>query len=404
MPWSETSPMDQRLQFIADARRADAHDEDFANLCRRYGVSRKTGYKWVARYDVGGVASLVDQSRRPHTSPNASDAESVAALLDLRRRHPTWGGKKLVAVLARRHPKLAAIAPSTAAALLKRHGLITSPRRRRALGHPGQPVTPMSEPNAVWTADFKGQFRTQDGVLCYPLTIADGATRFLLACRALLSVRTEATRPKFERLFRERGLPERIRSDNGAPFATTALGRLSLLSVWWIRLGILPELIEPGHPEQNGRHERMHRTLKRETLRPAAANRRAQQRAFDRFQREYNEERPHEALGQHTPASQYVVSPRSYPPRLPPLEYPAQCEVRRVSHNGGVRWHNHWVNVSHVLAEEYIAFDEIADGLWAVRFGPLVLGRFHERFLRIEDANGDLARTRRRSAPALPTP
>lgn len=259
-------------------------------------------------------------------------------------------------------------------------------------------------PNAVWTTDFKGQFRMRDGELCYPLTVADGAVRFLLACRALRSVRTEETRPMFERLFRERGLPDRMRSDNGVPFATTALGRLSALSVWWIRLGILPELIEPGHPEQNGRHERMHRTLKRETLRPPAANLRAQQRVFDRFQEEFNNERPHEALGQRTPASVYMPSPRAYPSRLPTLEYPAQCEVRRVSHNGGIRWQNHWVNVSHVLAEEYIAFDEIDDGLWTVYFGPMVLGRFHERLLRIEDDRGELARTRRRSAPLLPHP
>lgn len=404
MPWSETSPMEQRLQFVRAVLRAGGRDEDFTNLCRRFGISRKTGYKWLARYEAGGVAALADQSRRPHTSPTASDAESVAALVELRRRHPTWGGKKLVTVLARRHPQLAVIAPSTAAALLKRHGLIVVPRRRRPLAHPGRPMTAMTEPNAVWTTDFKGQFPTGDGELCYPLTVADGATRYLLTCRALRSVRTEETRPMFERLFRERGLPDRMRSDNGVPFATTALGRLSALSVWWIRLGIRPELIEPGHPEQNGRHERMHRTLKRETLRPPARTRQAQQRVFDRFQREFNEERPHEALEQAVPASRYTASARAYPARLAPLEYPAQCEVRRVSHNGGIKWHDHWVNVSHVLAEEYIAFDEIDDGLWEVRFGPLLLGRFHERLLRIEDANGDLARTRRQSAPVLTPP
>ena len=296
------------------------------------------------------------------------------------------------------------LAVSTAAALLKREGLITHRRRRAPLAHPGRPASLSSTPNAVWTTDFKGQFPTRDGVLCYPLTVADGASRFLLACRALTSVRTSETRPMFERLFRERGLPDRMRSDNGTPFASIALGRLSALSVWWIRLGILPELIEPGHPEQNGRHERMHRTLKRETLRPPAANRRAQQRAFDAFLEEFNEERPHEALDQETPASIYTDSSRPYPARLPALAYPAQCEVRRVSHNGGIRWHNNWVNVSHVLGGEYVAFDEVDDGLWTVHFGQLLLGRFHERLLRIEDANGDLARNRRRSAPRLPPP
>lgn len=404
MPWSDLRPMDHRLQFVAAALRAGGPDEHFANLCRRFGVSRKTGYKWVERYRTGGAAALVDQSRRPRHSPNATDAASVAALLTLRGRHPTWGGKKLVTVLARRFPTLPVVAPSTAAALLKRHGLITTRRRQRPIAHPGRPTTAMREPNAVWTTDFKGQFPTGDGMLCYPLTIADGATRYLLACRALTSVRVSETRPMFERTFREYGLPDRIRSDNGVPFATTALGRLSALSVWWLRLGILPELIEPGHPEQNGRHERMHRTLKRETLRPPAPTRRGQQRAFDRFVTEFNEERPHEALGQQTPSSLYSASAREYPTRLAALEYPAQCEVRRVSHNGGIRWHNHWVNVSHVLAEEYVAFDEIDDGLWTIHFGRLLLGHFHERLLKIEDINGDLARTRRRSAPARPIP
>ncbi|MFL5577905.1 MAG: IS481 family transposase [Gemmatimonadaceae bacterium] len=399
MPWNETTPMDQRLQFVADAQRTD---EPFAALCARVGIAPKTGYKWLARYAAEGPAGLAARSRRPHHSPSATPPEVVAALLALRARHPTWGGKKLVAVLARRQPAWPRVAPSTAAALLKRHGLILAPRRRRALGHPGRPTTPLTEPNAVWTADFKGQFKTADGRYCFPLTVADGASRYLLACRALTSTQTREARPVFARLFREYGLPARIRTDNGVPFATTALGRLSPLSVWWVRLGIVPELIEPSHPEQNGRHERMHRTLKAETTRPPAPDRRAQQRAFDRWRASFNGERPHEALGQRPPAACYARSPRPYPARLAPLEYPAHCEVRRVSRNGGVRWHSHWVNVSHVLAEEYVAFEEIGDGLWVVRFGPVPLGRFHERLLRIEDAHGDLARTRRRAAPVLP--
>ena len=393
MPWSETSPMHERLQFVADVCRA--HDS-MTTLCDRYGISRKTGYQVYARYVREGPAGLLDHSRRPHTSPTATAAGVVEALLALRARHPTWGGKKLVAVLARRAPELPALAPSTAAALLKRHGCITRPRRRRARGHPGRPTTTMQTPNETWTADFKGQFKTGDGRYCYPLTVADGASRYVLACRALTSVRTAESRPVFERLFRTYGLPARIRSDNGVPFATTALARLSPLSVWWVRLGIYPELIEPGHPEQNGRHERMHKTLKAEATRPPEAHARAQQRRFDTCRAEYNTERPHEALGQAAPASWYAPSPRPYPERLPPLEYPAHCEVRRVSRNGGVRWHNRWVNVSHVLAEEYVAFEEIDDGLWSVAFGPLALGRFDERQLRIEDANGYRSRNPRR--------
>jgi putative transposase len=399
MPWSETTPMDQRLQFVADAQRTD---EPFTALCARFGIAPKTGYKWLARYAAEGPAGLAERSRRPHASPAATPPEAVAALLALRARHPTWGGKKLVAVLARRAPALPRVAPSTAAALLKRYGCIAHPRRRRAPGHPGRPTAPMDAPNAVWTADFKGQFKTGDGRYCFPLTVADGASRYLLACRALTSTKTAEARPVFARLFREYGLPARIRSDNGVPFATTALGRLSPLSVWWVRLGIVPELIEPSHPEQNGRHERMHRTLKAETARPPAPTRAAQQRAFDRFRVSFNGERPHEALGQRPPGECYASSPRPYPARAGPLEYPRHWEVRRVSRNGGVRWHNAWVNISHVLGGEYVAFEEVGDGLWEVRFGPVRLGRFHERLLRIEDDAGDLARTRRRSAPVLP--
>ena len=398
MPWSEITPMDQRRRFISDVQQAR---DDMTTLCARYGISRKTGYKWLSRYTSEGPPGLLPRSHRTHTMPLSTAPEVVSALLELRQHHPTWGAKKLLAVLARREPRMAEALParSTAAALLKRHGLITSPRRRRALSHPGRPLTPMEEPNAIWTADFKGQFKTGDGHYCFPLTVADGASRYLLACRGLTSVRTEEARPVFQELFHTFGLPTRIRSDNGVPFATIALGRLSPLSVWWIRVGVLPELIEPAHPEQNGRHERMHRTLKAETTRPPAANRRAQQRLFDHFQEEYNTERPHEGLALRTPAACYSSSPRAYPARLPALEYPAHCEIRLVSRNGGIRWHNHWVNVSHVLGGEYIAFEEIDDGLWTVSFGPLVLGRFDERRLCIEDTRGTTSRNPRKVSP-----
>lgn len=397
MPWTEATPMDSRLQFVAEARRTD---EPFVALCARHGIAPKTGYKWLARYAAEGAAGLHERSRRPHTSPTATAPEAADALLELRRRHPTWGARKLLAVLARRRPRLTLPAPSTAAALLQRAGLVTSRTRRRTPGHPGRPTAPMDAPNAVWTADFKGEFKTRDGVYVYPLTVCDGYSRALLACRALPSTATAGARPVFERLFREHGLPDRIRSDNGVPFATIALARLSALSVWWVRLGVLPDLIEPASPQQNGRHERMHRTLKAEATRPPEADARAQQRAFDRFRREYNDERPHEALGQATPASRYTPSPRPYPARLPALEYPAHWEVRRVSRNGGIRWYDRWVNVSHVLAEEYVAFEEIAAGLWQVYFGPLRVGRFHEPLLKIVDQHdGTTSRNPRRVLP-----
>jgi hypothetical protein len=246
----------------------------------------------------------------------------------------------------------------------------------------------MTEPNAVWTADFKGQFKTRDGQYCYPLTVADGYSRFLLACQALRSTAIELARPVFFRLFQEYGLPGIIRTDNGVPFATTALGRLSTLSVWWVRLGIYPELIEPAHLQQNGSHERMHRTLKRDTIHPPKGNLAAQQTCFNRFRMEFNDERPHEALGQDTPSSRYRPSSRVLPKTLPPVEYPAHYEVRYVSANGGIRWKCAWVCVTHTLAGEFVGLNEIGDGLWDVYFGPVQLGRMDERKLRIEDHRG----------------
>jgi transposase InsO family protein len=277
---------------------------------------------------------------------------------------------------------------STIARCFQRLGLVTARRRVRRPGSAGPPGTPMDAPNAVWTTDYKGQFKLGDGRYCFPLTVADGYSRMLLACQALTSTKLVEARPVFEHLFREYGLPQRIRSDNGVPFATQALGRLSALAVWWIRLGILPDITEPASPQQNGRHERMHLTLKRECTRPPEGTRSRQQRRFDRWRQEYNTLRPHEALGDATPASRYTPSPRPYPAQLRALEYPGHYEVRRVSRNGGMRWHKQWVNVSQTLGEEYVGLVEIDDGEWDVYFGPLRLGRFHERTRTIEDALG----------------
>lgn len=384
MPWSVETPMSQRREFVEDAQRGLF---TMRELCARYGISRRVGYKWLTRYRELGLAGLADQSRRPQHSPTQLDGELAALCVDARHRHPTWGPRKLLAYLERRHRRQLWPAASTVGALLKREGLIAPRRRRRPLGHPGRPMSLMDQPNAVWTADFKGQFRTGDGAYCYPLTIIDGYSRSLLACEALLHPTHAASQPVFADLFRRLGLPERIRTDNGIPFATSALGRLSQLSVWWIKLGITPELIEPAHPQQNGRHERLHRTLKAETTKPPAQTARAQQRRFRAFQAEFNEERPHEALDGDTPASWYHRSSRRVlgPPADP--EYPTHFEVRYVSRNGGVRWHNHWVNVSHVLAEEYVGLDESEDGIWSVYFGPVLLGRFHERDYRIHGAH-----------------
>ena len=389
MPWRQTSPMDQRIQFISDFLR---HSLSTTDLCDLYGVSRKTGYKWIDRYLRLGPEGLVERSRRPACAPNATSQEIVAAFIEVRQRHPSWGAKKLLAIVHQRHPRWDLPGRSTVCDILKRHGMVPKKRHRRHIGHPGKPTSQILAPNEVWSADFKGQFKTGDGHYCYPLTVTDGFSRFLLGCQALSSTSVAQAKPVFTRLFKEFGLPRRIRTDNGVPFATNTLARLSQLSAWWVRLGILPEFIEPGKPQQNGRHERMHRTLKAETTRPPANTSRAQQRKFDRFRKEFNSERPHEALDMQTPASLYEPSPRQMPNKLSALEYPDRFEVRYVSANGGIRWNKQWVNVSTVCAGEYVGLEEIDDGTWNVYFGPLKLGKLIESQMRIEDTFGRLKR------------
>jgi transposase InsO family protein len=377
--------MDQKRLFILDYLRGAF---SLTELATRYGVSRPTAYKWIARFLEGGHPGLAERSRRPTTCPRAIPPDQVAAILALRRRHPFWGAKKLLTILSQRHPAEAWPARSTVCDLLARHGLVPHKRQRRFPGHPGKPERSMAAPNDTWCLDYKGQFKTGDGRYCYPLTVTDGCSRYLLACRGLRSTAHEPAQPVLRRLSHEYGLPRIIRSDNGVPFATTAIGRLSRLSIWWIRLGIHPALIELGHPEQNGRHERMHRTLKQETTRPAARTLRAQQRRFDQFRSEFNHVRPHEALDQATPASRYHPSPRPLPTRLAPIVYPAHFETRLMSKNGGFRWAHHRVPLSHLLAGEYIGLEEVADGIWAVYYSTIRLGQMDERTYTVEDALG----------------
>jgi transposase InsO family protein len=383
--------MDQRTQFIADYLRGCL---SITELCALYDVSRKTGYKWIDRYLHYGPAGLDERSRKPRASPNQTDQEIVTALLEARRRHPSWGAKKLLVLLHKGHPRWELPRRSTVCDILSRHGLVPKQRQRRRIGHPGKPTSSILAPNDLWCADYKGQFKTGNGIYCYPLTVTDGYSRYLLSCQALGSTAVAGAKPVFTRLFKEYGLPTRIRTDNGVPFATTTLARLSALSAWWVRLGVMPELIEPGKPQQNGSHERMHRTLKDETTRPPAGNLSAQQRKFNHFRDEFNNERPHEALDQQTPASQYQPSSREMPNKIPPLEYPNRFEVRYVSANGGVHWNKHFVCVSSVCIGEHVGFEEIDNRIWNVYFGPLKLGRFDERHMRIEDQYGKLKRQR----------
>ena len=377
MSWRETSPMEQRLEFI---REYESELFTMTELAAQYGISRKTGYKWLERYAAEGADGLRDQSRRPHSYPHATDPDLAEALVALRRRHVRWGPKKLIAVAARREPDVEWPARSTVAALLKRRGLIVERRRRQAVRAAVRaPLAPMTAANGTWTTDFKGAFRTGDGVYCHPFTLRDGFSRYALRCDALAGYTSDATRRCFERAFVEYGLPQRIRSDNGAPFANAGVIGLSRLAVWWIRLGIVPERTAPGHPEQNGAHEQFHAVLKAATARPPAATRRGQQQRFDRFRVEYNDERPHEALDNRVPAMVYRPSPRPFPQRLAPLDYPGHFEVRRVFSNGCISWCNAPLFVSETLTGEDIAFEEVDEGLWTVHFATLAIARYDER-------------------------
>jgi transposase InsO family protein len=381
--------MDQKTQFISEYLRDSL---PFTELCQRYHISRKTGYKWIYRYQAEGPTGLVDRSRRPHSSPDQTPEAMRLAIIETRRRHPSWGAKKLLKLLERKEPHSAWPSRWTVCGILKREGLVRQKTKRRKIGHPGKPSSIVTAPNELWCVDFKGEFKTRDGRYCYPLTVTDSYSRYLLGCQGLLSTESRGAKGVFTRLFKKYGLPEAIRSDNGTPFASTALGRLSQLSVWWIRLGIRPELIEPGKPQQNGRHERMHRTLKAETTRPPAANLAQQQRLFNRFRREYNEVRPHEGIELKTPATLYEASRRLLPKEVPELVYPAHFETRLVSKNSGIRWNSQWVAVSQTCAGLHVGLEQVDHGLWDVYLGPVKLGRLLEEKLRIEDHLGRLKR------------
>lgn len=376
MPWKETGRMFERTRFIEEYL---SGCYTIAELASRYGVSRKTMYKWLGRHDESGLSGLEDRSRAPAECPHRTDAAIEEEIVSFRKRFPFMGPKKIIARLSELQPKVEWPAPSTAGDILQRRGLVERRVRRRPAVHPVRvPVKPTA-PNDVMTIDYKGQFRLGDGSYCYPLTIVDSFSRYILACDALPSTRYEGTRKALERVFRIYGLPRCILSDNGTPFASAGLGRLSRLSMWWIRMGIGIERIVPGHPEQNGSHERMHKTLKAQTTRPPARDQKGQQRKFDDFVREFNDERPHESLGQRRPTTVYVPSSRPYPERLPPLEYPGNYETRKVDQNGMMKWKKSMIFVSHTLSGQVLGFEEIDDGIWSVYYGAVLLARFDER-------------------------
>jgi transposase InsO family protein len=362
--------MDERLRFVARL----LEGEQMTDVCREFGISRKTGYKIFERYKEHGLEALTDRSRRPVHYANQLPHQVETAIIALKREKPHWGARKIRELLVRRlDGDIRVPAKSTIHAVLDRHGLVKrkGPNRRRATG---TPLSPGQAPNDLWCADYKGEFKLGNGRYCYPLTITDHASRYLLLCEALESTREDLAITAFEQLFQERGLPAAIRSDNGVPFASpNALFNLSKLSVWWLRLGIQIERIKPGHPQQNGRHERMHLTLKREATRPPGSNSLQQQAKFDRFVQEYNDERPHEALDMKCPAEIYAPAPRPYQ-GLPELTYPFHDRDVLVTACGRICMHRKRVNLSTVLAGQTVGIKEIDDGIWLVSFMHYDLG------------------------------
>ena len=375
MPWKETCCMDEKLSFVAECLRGDL---PMVALCADYGISRKTGYKWLGRYRALGPEGLVDRSRAPRRHGRSMAPEVADAIVALRRERPHWGPRKLRAVLMRDRPDIAWPAASTMGDLLRAEGLVGSRRRRRRLAAPGRALRPARGPNEVWCIDFKGWFRTGDGARCDPLTVTDAYSRYLLACE-IVPPRTAEVGAAVADLFARHGLPETIRSDNGPPFAGTGAGGLSRLSVGWVKAGIAVERIDPGRPQQNGRHERMHRTLKAETTRPPAASPACQQARFDRFREDFNVNRPHEALGQRPPAAFYAPSPRPCPDRLEEPWYDAFHAVRRVRRDGSIKWGGELVFVSEPLAGEPVGIAETDSGHWIVRFADIDLGIIDRR-------------------------
>jgi len=366
MPWAERTPMDDRLCFIAACLRAD---EPMRALCARFGISRKTGYKWLDRYEAGGAAGLTEHSRARHTQTLSIDPDTAAMILALRANRKDWGPRKLLGRLALDHPGRVWPAASTVGDLLRRGG--QSLPRTRVTREPGTkcPQIEPSAPNESWSADFKGWFRTGEGVRCEPLTVTDGHSRYILACQAVPRITAAEVQPILTRLFQAHGMPRALRTDNGSPFAhRLGLGGLSTLSVWLLKLDIWPDRIAPGRPDQNGRHERMHRTLKQAVANPPAATIAEQQVRFDAWREDFNTYRPHEALGQRCPASLYEPSAREFPAEIRAWHYPADHHARRVDRKGYIKWRDGGVYLTEALRGETVGLARRDDGDWTIRF------------------------------------
>jgi putative transposase len=379
MPWKACKPMDERLKFIA--RLLDG--EQMAPLCREFGISRKTGYKILTRYNAIGLEGLTDRSRRPYRHANQLPVQIEMLIVRLKQDKPNWGAPKIQERLARLYPDVHTPAISTVHAVLDRHGLVKRRTRRRNKAQ-GTALSRPLQPNELWCADYKGEFMLADRRYCYPLTITDFASRYLIACEALHTTKEIYAFAVFESAFKEFGLPCAIRTDNGVPFASpNSLFNLSKLSVWWLRLGIAIERIKPGHPQQNGRHERMHLTLKLEATKPAAQNFLQQQARFDDFIACYNNERPHQALNMQCPAERYQPSSRPYR-GLPDLDYPLHDKAATVTTCGRICFNNQKINLSQVFAGQTVGIKQTDDRIWLVSFMDYDLGYFDDETCRLE--------------------
>ena len=384
MPWKVSDVVSERMRFVFRL----LEGERMTDLCAEYEISRKTGYKLLERYRTQGVAGLFDCSRRPHQMPRQTSEEMRKLVLQARQGHPTWGPRKLRIWLGDKHPGVRVPSNTTIGVILARAGVVVSRKRRRRVTPYSQQLRPAERPNAVWCADYKGQFRLGNGQYCYPLTVSDRFSRYVLAIEGFEAIDGGTARAVFEKLFADHGLPDAIRTDNGAPFASQGLFGLSRLSAWWLKLGIVPERIAPAHPQQNGQHERMHRTLKAETTRPAASNLLKQQERFVAWIEGFNHERPHEALGQRRPAQLYNSSSRSLRDASGRLEYPLHDQTRPVSPSGHIRVlsgrRHSAVFISAALAGERVGLRELDDGRWLVSYATIDLGCYdpaQERFV-----------------------
>jgi transposase InsO family protein len=392
MPWKDVSVMDQKREFI-NLYISGAYS--LSELCRAFNISRPTARKYANRFKEMGDPGLNAQSRAPHHIPLKTEPEIERAICEYRRQKPTYGIEKILRILKNKYSEDRLPALSTGNLILKRNGLIIPKKRFRRV-EPVHPIFDPSSPNEVWSGDFKGKFKMGNGVYCSPLTLADSFSRLIFTAKGMHEATYEGCRKEYEEVFREYGMPWQLHTDNGPPFGCVAsLCRLTRLAVWLIELGIEPVYSDPGHPEQNGRHERMHRDLKAEATRPPGYNLQAQQRKLNAFRIEYNEVRPHSALNLETPSKIHVRSERNFPEKIEVWEYPKEMKIRRVCRNGAIRWgHSHWVGVSTTLMEKNIGLEELGDGIWGVYFRQKRLGYFNEKYLRIHDQEGRFKRNR----------